>query len=191
MKDCLNKCFIYIFLLLNIIKCQDSDDYINCTKLTIYKNGTFENGTISEYKSKNNTITSIQFNEYFIIYDCMNEIRENSCKFNNENKSNDYYGMGLSAQTCNGKKVSVDDNICCFYRKKFENNTKDDNITSIGCLEVNKYEIQKFSRAFQDNQFDKKNNSYNSSIIEIECNDKINKINKYIILCFLIIFINL
>ena len=184
MNDCFNTFLIYIFLLINIIKCQNSDDYINCRKLTIYKNGTFKNDTKPQDISKNMTITSIQFNEYFIIYDCMNEITENDCKFNNETKSNELLGLALSPQTCINKDVSVEDNICCYYRENVRG------IKSYGCLEVNKYEIQKFSRAFQDLQFDKKNSSYNS-IIEIVCNDKINKINKFIILFFLIIFINL
>ena len=184
MNDCFNKFLIYILLLINIVKCQNSDGYINCTKITIYKNGTFKNDTLRNI-SKNMAITSIQFNDYFIIYDCMNEITENDCTYNNENKSNDYLGLALSPQTCINKNVRVEDNICCYYRKKVN-----DNIT-YGCLEVNKYEIQKFNRVFKNNQFDQWNISYNNSIIEIECNDKINKINKFIILIFLIIFINL
>ena len=184
MKDCFNKFLIYIFLLINIIKCQNSNDYIDCTKLTIYKNGTFENGNINENINKNKTITSIQFNEKFVIYDCMNEKTDNYCTFYNEATLNGSLGLSLT-QTCTQKEVTFEDNICCYYRKKVN-----DNIT-YGCLEVNKYEIQKFNRVFKNNQFDQWNISYNNSIIEIECNDKINKINKFIIFIFLIIFINL
>ena len=193
------KFLTHIYIIINIfifIKCQDEDnennkpleietENITCKKLIIYKNGTLSNKTINEDKSKNNTIISIQSNKYFVIYDCLKNITDNDCTSYNNNNSDESLSLSFSPHYCINKNTKGDkDNICCYYR---ENNSMGN--ISVGCLEVNQYEIHKFIRTFQDNNFENKN--YNESIIEIECNDKINKTNKFIILFFLILFINL
>ena len=206
------KFLAYIYILINIcilINCDDQKENIqtseattsineienqnpniSCRKLTIDKNGKINSENITEDILYNNTIKSIQFKESFIIYDCWNEI-ENACKFNSTENETDYTDTeespftAISPENCIKRETQGDkDNICCFYREKFENVP---NKTYYGCLEINKYEIQKFKWALTDNLF-KRNNGY---ILQIECNDKINKINKSFILLFLIIFINL
>ena len=217
MKDCFY-IFLISIILINIlffINCTDTTNqidstnnlnnlndstasYINCKKLIIDKNGKLSIDNIKEENRYNNTIKSIKFNESFIIYDCWNETEidnQNSCKYNSsENNSNENLTESTISDDpqkyedgsidCSKKEAKGDkDNICCHYRVKSENK-----LNNAGCLEINKYEFQRFKWAFSDYQYD--NVRYiNDTILEIECNDKINKINKFYILLFLIIFI--
>ena len=166
-----------------------SSETITCRKLIIDKNGNLTFSPIEEDIKYNSTINSIQFKESFIIYDCWNEIEnDNVCKFNyNEEIIDNSDVIGGAVLECNKKEVKgdKDNNICCYYRIKFKNGNK-----TTGCLEINKYEFQRFRWALTDDQFDN-NTNYNDKIIEIECKDKINKINNFYILLFLIIFFNL
>ena len=207
MKDCFYNFLISIIIFINIlflINCEDSTtivttdstestpDDINCRRLIIDKKGKINIDNITENSKYNNTIKSIQLNDYFIIYDCWNETEnQNDCKYNtsedlDKNNSDDSQitdtSLGCSKKIAKGDK---DNNICCHYTVKLENKTN-----NYGCLEINKYEFQRFKWAFSDYQLDK-SELYNDSIIEIECNDKINKINIIFIILFLIIFISL
>ena len=131
----------------------------------------------------NYNILSMQLNESFIIYDCLNST--DGCIYRNEDNENLTF---TSQQECKNRQIQGDknDNICCYYRKKKGN----ENSIKTGCLEINKYEFQRFKWALSDEQFTSyENNGTNDTIIEIECNDKIKKINIFNILLILIAII--
>ena len=192
MKKYFFKSFIYIYILINIfiyIKCQEN----NYTKITIHKNGTIET---EEIVNENNiSITSIYYNESFIIYNYVNvsDLDNSYCMYyynysSSNNDTTQYNFVDVPSQSsCTGKKPrdKDTDNICCYYRQK-------SNTTGIkyGCIEINKYEIERFKWGISDILY----NDYNESdiIMQIECNEKIYKTtNKYIILfIILILFIN-
>ena len=179
-------------MLINIfiyIKCQE----INNTKITIYKNGTIKTEDIGN--DDNIQITSIYYDESFIIYNYVNnsDFNDSHCLYyynysssNDDTTQNNFVGVP-SQSSCSGKTPieKYKDNICCYYRQK--SNTIG---IKCGCIEVNKYEIKRFKWGISDKLY----NDYNESdiIMQIECNEKIYKTtNKYIILfIILILFIN-
>ena len=195
------KLYLHIYIFFNIltfINCKDEENYnFTCDRITINKNGikTIEENIIS---AKEDTIFSMKINESFVIYNCENDSLtprddENSC-MHYYNYSVDYSGEETfspeqtpSINFCNRKNTRNKDNICCHYIEK--NNEKEKPISI--CIELNKYEIQRFKWIISIENFDKyQRNQTNNSIVRIECNDEIYKLNKYIILFFFIIFIN-
>ena len=193
MKESFNKFLIYIIINIFIfIKSQDSkiDEKITCKKLTIDKYGKISKINIIENSTKNDSILSIQYNESFIIYDCLNNNAANDCIYENPEIENEKERV-MSRQDCIKRDIQgdKDKNICCYYVEK--DTLK--NHTISGCLEINIYEFQRFKWALSYDQFIKNsyNNKTNETFIEIECNDKINKINIFTALLFLITLINL
>ena len=184
--------YIIIINIFIFIKSQDSkiDEKITCKKLTIDKYGKISKINIIENSTKNDSILSIQYNESFIIYDCLNNNAANDCIYENPEIENEKERV-MSRQDCIKRDIQgdKDKNICCYYVEK--DTLK--NHTISGCLEINIYEFQRFKWALSYDQFIKNsyNNKTNETFIEIECNDKINKINIFTALLFLITLINL
>ena len=159
----------------------EMDEKVNCTfgncclKITIYKNGIVEKECIEDTIDKNyKERTSIQFNESFIIFDCLEEDKKESCPYYGSIKG-EAFNSGCSKYQLDG------DNICCNLRMKYNN------ARIGGCVEVNKFEIEKFKWILSDELFEKSNDT-EDIIGQLECTSKLYKINLFLIL---IIYINL
>ena len=185
------KTFLFINIISNIflyINCEDFN--ITCEKMIINKNGIITNDTT---KAKNNTMFSINYGESFIIYNCDNNktnFNDNDCMFyydyNNSKRSS--LDSAPSPSSCMKRKTrNKDDNICCHYRKKkrIENSTE----VISGCIELNRYEKERFKWNIPDSKYNKYNET-NNYIIQFECKSELFKLNQYIFLIFFIIFFN-
>ena len=157
--------------------CSDSA----CLKTIIYNNGSIEKYCIDDNKNKNQIITSIQYNESLIIYNCIEEGEGslNDCKY-------DYIKNELDfSKNCFNLDTKFEDNICCLIRIKHEGR-----VLTSGCIELNKYEIERFRWGISSIQFENDSNNNSSPVAIIECNDKISKINIIKIIFLLIMVIN-
>ena len=159
-----------------IIKDNCSDSA--CLKTIIYKNGSIEKYCIDDNKNNNQTITSIQYNESLIIYNCIKEDYLKKCKYDCIKNDTDFSKNVFNLDT------KFEDNICCQIRIKQEGR-----VLTSGCIELNKYEIERFRWGIPSIQFE--NDEYNNSspVAFIECNDKISKINIIKIIFLLIMII--
>jgi hypothetical protein len=190
------KSFLFINIISNIFLYINCEDYnITCEKMIINKNGTITNDKAKA--KKNYTTFSIYNGESFIIYYCYDNktnLDKMYCMsyYNNSdnNKDIDSIDNTPSPSSCMKKKTNDEDSICCHYRKKIiDNGTKVD----AGCIELNKYEIERFKWNIPDPTFysyNETNNIENKSIIQFECESELFKLNKYIFLIFFIIFFN-
>ena len=75
------------------------------------------------------------------------------------------------------------DNICCNLRVKPKNEST---VNISGCIEINKYEIERFKYSLSEHNFNNMKNEY-IDIGILECASEINKIN--ILLILIIYFI--
>ena len=195
------KLYLHIYIFFNIltfINCEDEENYnFTCDRITINKNGikTIEENITT---AKEDTIFSMKINESFVIYNCENDSQtprddEYSCMYYYNHQVNYSNAETFSPEQtpsinfCNRKHTRNKDNICCHYNEK----NNETNYTISQCIELNKYEIQRFKWIISIENFEKyQRNQTNNSIVRIECNNEIYKLNKYIILIFFIIFIN-
>ena len=131
---------------------------------------------------------SINYGEEFIIYNCEDKTNLNAdyCMFYYDYDSTvPSIGNTSSSSFCMRKKIKNEDNICCHYRKK----KGIENEVNSGCIELNKFEIERFKWNIPDSKFE----SYNDPdkyIIQFECESELFKLNKYIFLILFIIFFN-
>ena len=202
------KSFLFINIISNFFLYINCEDYnIKCEKMIINKNGIII--TRDTAKAKSNTMFSINYGESFIIYNCDTKTNHdvNDCMsyYDYSDNGNDIIDSTDSSldstpssldstsssldsipspSSCIKKKIkNEDDNICCYYRKK--NSAK----IIPGCIELNKYEIERFKWNTPDLNFSNYNQS-DKFIIQFECESELFKLNKYIFLIFFIIFFN-
>ena len=181
MNHCLLNTIFYFLILINILfysNCTISkDDCINqCFKKIIYRNGTVNSLCVDDEKSvKEEIITSFKNEDSFIIYDCAKKENYGECQ---NNIQEDSVSGQPSASSCIKKKTKNDDNICCYYMERQEN----ESVVNYSCIEINKYEIDNFNSI----AFNLDNNA--NGIVKIECYNKIYKIKKFFILVLFLIY---
>ena len=173
--------FISIFSYVNCKELELNCE-TQCLKITIFKNGTI-NKTCIEEPPANKKSFSLEFNETFIIYDCLPEDQK-KCKFNISSDS--ILTSDSSVENCKRQDTEDKDSICCYYLEKNSSNN------TFGCREINKYEFERFKWGLNYDLFQnyKFNNTNDSEIIaEIECNGKNLNLNKIIFFFILLIFL--
>ena len=124
---------------------------------------------------KNEGISSLVINDEFLIYN-----------YKPKNGDCDYYStysLANSLEECRNKNVSDNNNLCCFLRET--ENIEDDSTNSINfttsgsCIEVDKYEIDRF-KGINSKKFDTFKNDNISEKFYLECYSSFYKINKII-----------
>ena len=167
-------------------------DYSNCanyTKITLYRNGTVKDEAIFIDKEIANTIEhemlSIVDGNKLIIYE--NNNSQSICSYSNTENSN------VSLDDCNDLTPKVKEenknNLCCLLET---NDTK--GIIDNRCVQVNKYEINRF-RGITKNilNYYKQNNKFNKNLEYdrvgiLTCYSKYYKINELLFLSFYLYF---
>ena len=205
--------FLILFTCLNFILCQgnsinDTDNtdnidntnytnYTNYTKITLYSNGTAKDEEIFIDEKKINTteyeMLSIVDGNKLIIYE--NNNSESICSYSNtkniSNVSSDY----CKELTPNVKNKN---NLCCLLETNYtskEDNEDDDKYHPKRCVQVNKFEINRF-RGITKNilnyykEYNKDKDDYNKieyNVSILTCHSKYYKINELFI--FILLFI--
>ena len=171
--------FANLFFLIYIISNIFSGSYcenITCEKIILNKNGIIRHNssiiTVINATKKNAMVFSIDKREEFIIFNCYNKSKNDSddCMYYYGDNYNDSPNNELEAPSpsfCRRRNTANKNNICCHYREKkiITNDIK----TISRCLELNKYEIERFKWIISDNTFNNFNTSNNSVMHEICC----------------------
>ena len=188
MKNFILKIFLYLYIIIskfsitrnetfNKENCKDE----KCLKITIYNNGTIDKEcVVDEDYIKKDIRTSIALKNTLIIFDCAkkNSTNYNKCQYNLNDGTNN-----LDVNQCKDNGTSDEkNNECCYFKEKYNNND--------GCIEVNKYEYERFkwNGIIRDN-FSNINNDSTEKIGYIECNSNISKINILILINLLIFYL--
>ena len=181
--------FVSIFLFVNCTelkypKTKEDCEANQCLKITIFKNGTINKTCIKDPSYANRKSFSLEFNETFIIYDCLEEEKK-KCKFNIS--SNSSLTSDPSVENCKRQDTEDKDSICCYYLEK---NISNEN--TYGCREINKYEFERFKWGLNYDLFQNYKFNINGTEIigEIECNGKNLNLNKIIFFFILLIFLH-
>ena len=176
-------------MLFNKKDCKPDND--RCLKITINKEGEISKECVYDVKNAGlNTINSLVVKDEIIIYDCVSDKKESECIYSlNSIGGNNTYDLSNepSPNTCIRKKTINSNNDCCYFRETI-NQTKLNTSSKInyGCIEMNKFEIDKFKFMINEEKISEfiKNNNISRGMIE--CYSRIYKINISII--FIIFF---
>ena len=173
--------------LINMTRENCSDE--ECFIITIDMNGTINKDCIkNEYNKENKAKikkTSIFSNNTFIIFDCIStqdeEYKKCYYKYNSK-ETNWSISDEPSPSNCKKNKKSNNDNDCCYLVEK------NDTDTNFGCIEVNKYEYEKFKwSGIIREQFGNLKDLTEAKGY-IECNSHISKINILILISIFIFY---
>lgn len=190
MKSFVLKLFLYLYIIISS-KCSITGQEViskeNCTneeclKIILYNNGTINKTCVMNDYIKKDIRTSIVLNDMFIIFDCLKKdsTNYNKCQYNLNDVTNN-----LDEKECKNIGTSDDDNNeCCYLEESYNNNNNN------SCIEVNKYEYERFkwNDIIRDN-FSNINSDFSEKQGYIKCNSNISKINILILISLLIFYI--
>ena len=124
---------------------------------------------------KNESISSLVINDELLLYNY--QLKNGACNYYST------YQSVNSLEECRNYNTSDNNNLCCFLREtEFieDNSTNSTNfITSESCIEVNKYEIDRF-KGINSNKFGKYKNENITGKFYLACDSSFSKINKFI-----------
>ena len=120
---------------------------------------------------KNEGISSLVINDELFIYNYY-QPKNGACNYYST------YPGANSLEDCRNLNTSDNNNLCCFLNET-EINNNSDFITSGSCIEVNKYEIDRF-KGINSNKFGKYKNENITGKFYLACDSSFSKINKFI-----------
>ena len=188
------KIIYHIFIVINlffIITCDGEGEFYKeeVLKLTL-NNSVYISKEFKNISSNETKIVSIAFDEKLVLYEYDNSVGNCSITLNNLNNSNEDDAL----EDCMSKKPNDNENFVCFLNMTYK--IDEENISYPKCcIEVNKYEKDRFKGITLDKYL---NYNYNFSNIDngtiighLSCDSTLYKINKLIFyLLFIYIFLN-
>ena len=177
------KIIYHTFIVINLFFMTTCDD-MEVLKLTLNNEGYIskKNLNISSNETK---IVSIASDEELILYEYDNSLGNCNAILNNPNNSNEDDAL----EDCISKNANDNENFVCLLKMKYKD--EDGNISYPKCcIEVNKYEKDRFKGINQDKylNFNLSNIDNDTIIGYLSCDSTLYKINK-LILCLLFIYI--